>query len=134
SVIRAVETSVRVVRLNQGINTVGIRAYCNANFSVGTLRQTVFFDPLPTGSAIIGTIKSAAWSAVGQVPRTATLLPQRRELDICVVRIKGHIDTPTVFVLVQNLIPGFAAVSGAEKCRARCWDHRDGRVRPRKQY
>ncbi len=74
----------------------------------------MFFDPLPTRSTITRTIQSAAWSAVGHVPRTPTRLPQRREQDICVVRIKSYIDTPTVFVLVQNLIPGLAAVRGAE--------------------
>ena len=53
TVVRAVESTIRIVRLNQGIDALGVGGDGHANFSVWPLRQSMFFYPLP-GCASIG--------------------------------------------------------------------------------
>src|SRR5262249_34573776 len=82
-------------------------------------RQTIVVIPfrirgtefLPRVAAIVRAVQAAA--AAGQTPRRPPGLPQTRKENARVRRIKTDVDGAGIGVLLEDLLPRFAAVGGA---------------------
>ncbi len=105
--------------LDQRIDAVGVRRDGDANLSIGSLGQAVLFEALPGCSAIARAIEPAARAAARHAPRRAPCLPQRCKQNVGIMRIESHVDAASVFVLVQNFLPGLTAVGRAEDAALR---------------
>src|ERR1019366_1554721 len=77
-------------------------------------RQTVAGQLLPRESAVHRFVQAAAWAAAVEVPGLAADLPQGSVDYAGIPRIEYHINRAGIVVLIQDLLPGFAAVRGAE--------------------
>ncbi len=66
----------------------------------------------PGGAAVGGAINSAARSAAVKAPALALPLIQGSENHLGIARIHGQIDGAGVLVLIENSLPGGAAVGG----------------------
>ena len=69
---------------------------------------------LPGGSAVDGFVQSAARATAVHAPGRAPRLPQCRVQDVGIAGIEGDVDAAGLGVLVEDLLPGLAAVAGAE--------------------
>src|SRR5471032_1320676 len=72
------------------------------------------FQTRPGGSTVSRLVKPAAWAAAIQAPRRAIHLPERSKERTGVVRIKDHGDGAGLIVLIEDLLPGNAAIGRAE--------------------
>ena len=72
------------------------------------------FHPRPCAPAVGRFIKPAARAAAVQAPRRAIHLPQRGKKRAGIVRIENHVDRAGLVVLEKHLLPGRAAIAGAE--------------------
>src|SRR5262249_17538095 len=73
-------------------------------------RQALALELLPGVAAVGRAVQTAAGAAAGEVPRPPPRLPQGGEQHARVVRVEGDIDGAGVGVLLEDLLPGLAAV------------------------
>src|SRR5262249_36926 len=77
-------------------------------------RQPLAGESRPGGPAVARPIEAAAGAAADQGPGRAPYLPERREDDLRVLRVEGHVDGAGVGVLEEHLLPRLPTVDGAE--------------------
>ncbi len=68
AVVGAIETAIRVVRFDEGVDAIRVGSYGDADASVGAFRQTVLFEALPGCASIARMVKSAARATIGETP------------------------------------------------------------------
>src|SRR6185369_6685174 len=68
---------------------------------------------LPRVAPVARDVEAAARTAARHVPGPAPRLPQAGEDDARIRGVDGHVAGPRVRVLLQDLLPGLAAVAGA---------------------
>src|SRR5207302_918051 len=76
-------------------------------------RQAVALELLPGVAAVGRAVQAAAGPAAGQLPGAAAGLPQGGEQHARVGRVEANLDGAGVGVLLEDLLPGLAAVGGA---------------------
>ena len=108
-----------VFRFDNRVHAIGIRPHRQPNSAVRSLRQSMFFQPLPGCAAIGRAVEPAPGSAAGETPRRAPRLPQRRKQNVRIPRIERNVDGARVLILIKHFIPGLAAIQRAENSALR---------------
>ena len=114
AIVGAVQAAIGVARLDDGVDAIGVGRDGNADASVRAFGQAVFFEALPGRATVGRAVESAAGAAVGHAPRSATSLPERREQNIGIAGVEGHVDASGILIFVEDLLPILAAVGCAE--------------------
>ena len=114
AVVGPVQTAVGVVRFNEGVDPIRVGRDSNADASVGSFGQAVFFEPLPGRAPVVRAVESASRATAGQAPRSAARLPERGKQNVGIVRIEGNVDASGVLIFVENFLPALAAIDCAE--------------------
>ena len=101
--------------LDERIHAIGVRSRNrNSDASQVAFWQAIALQVLPRQAAIDRFVQAAARSAAVEIPRLAAYLPQRRVHHTGIPGIEDNINRAGVVVLVQNFLPGVAAIGGAE--------------------
>ena len=107
-------------RFDERINTVGVAARDrDASPSENSRGQAFPIQVFPGVAAIDGLVKSATGTTAGEAPWRARTLPESGEEHIGIVRIEGQVNGASLVILEQNLLPGLAAIAGAEDAAVR---------------
>src|SRR5207302_6953167 len=119
-VIRTIEPA--FLCFDDGVDPIGVRARNrDADFSKNPLRQSISLETFPRHAIIFRAIQTAARSAARKKPRLPARLPEGREDNIRVMRIKHNVDAAGIFILAQNFRPCLAPVSRAKNSALLIW-------------
>ncbi len=66
AVIGAIQTA--FMGFHEHVDAIGISGHRNPDSAVGSLGQSVFFEPLPGAATVVGTVKPASGAAADQAP------------------------------------------------------------------
>src|SRR5205085_1837747 len=103
-----------LVRLDEGVDAAAVAGGDRqADAAPNAGGQAVAGELLPGVAAVGRAVQATAGAAAGEVPRPPPRLPQGGEQHARVVRVEGDVDGAGVGVLLEDLLPGLAAVGGA---------------------
>src|SRR6266581_1568385 len=74
----------------------------------------IVVDQGPVGAAVIAAVEAVLVAATVERPRSAVAFPHRSKENVGILRIKNDVDAAGAVVQVENFLPGFAAIAGAE--------------------
>src|SRR5437016_1782960 len=113
AVIAAVEAA--LLGFDERIHNVRIGAgNGHADAAERALGHAVAFDALPGSAVVVRTVKAVFVAATVERPGRAVAFPHCGEEDVGILRIENDVDAAGAVVEVENFLPGFAAVAGAE--------------------
>src|SRR5271169_4423351 len=113
SVVGAMDSA--LLGFDHCIYAIGIGArHGDADAAQHSLRQAVSLEFLPSGAAVDRFIKPASRTAAVHAPGCTSRLPECGVENVGVGGIEGDVDAAGLDILVEDLLPGFAAVAGAE--------------------
>src|SRR5258708_7001614 len=114
AIVGAVKAAIGIAGFDEGVDAIGVGRDRDADASVGAFGQAMLLEPLPCRAAVGGAVQSAAGTTVGHAPGSAASLPERGEQNIGIVRVEGYVDAAGVLIFIEDLLPGLAAIGGAE--------------------
>src|SRR5262249_240480 len=101
-------------RLDEGVDAPAVRRrHGDADLPPDAVRQALAGELLPGVAAVARDVEPAPRPAALEVPRVAAHLPEAGEDRVGVAGVEGDVRGTGVGVLLEHLLPAFAAVAGA---------------------
>ena len=117
-IVGAVDAAGFAARFDEGVHAIGVAGRDgDADASEAALREggKAASERVPGGAAVGGFEEAAVGAGEGAVlPGTLLRLPEDGVDGLGIARVEGEVDGAGAFVLVEHLLPGLAAVGGAE--------------------
>src|SRR5215467_346668 len=118
AVVAAIQAA--LFRLDEGVNDVRITAgNRDADTAKRTFGETFAFEALPGRAVVGGAVQAIFRAAAVQRPGSAPAFPHRGKKNVRILRIENDVNCAGAIVEIENFLPSFAAIDGAENAAVR---------------